>query len=670
MVCKECGAYNAENLTHCRVCSAVLKESDMTEPVSVQESGRPARNFAQAPKWPTRAFAGATTQPLQAPAAAEATPAAEEPSRPVVPAAAPVQNPVQKPVQKDLNAEVKVCPACGKPLVSDAPFCAYCGTRVSAQPDAAEEPVRPAKRPAAVSSKPIVEDEEIEEFESFDDDDLEEEDFDYEDDFDDLYEEDDDDFDDDLYDDEFDDDDEDFDMPRKKGKGGTILFVVLVVVLVALIAVFGGYVLKKNYGGSFSNMIASLTGKSQPDTEQTEDTQGGSILSNTTTAVTADNMSATIEETIADNVEMFVINVSAPTGSTVRIISNAELATDSVQIQSDDAISLRVPRVVFLPGGYYDSTTVTVTPQLEITLPDGTTKMLSVPSATATVPQVSLVVAEPATNPVEATADGSPIKVSGTVTDHTVEVTVNGQSVQVLEGGVFSYDYTPTSDTEQYIDIVAQKDNCMSAKQSIIVTPYVVKDMSVSVTNEVKTLTAADGIVTVEGSVPAGAAVTAICENENIVCGPVTVSADGKFTCIVEVKKEGCYEINFAATAEGYKDGAVSCIVERAPATDSEAYRKKALNTNKYFTDLVEGKKDDTQLAFTGTIKEIVTTGDYVVFTIEDSAGNRVYACNRSAKSTIDTSDIGDKKRVAGYNAGLYPETTSPYIWAWFIWNL
>ena len=28
MVCKECGAYNAEHLTHCRVCAAKLKDAE------------------------------------------------------------------------------------------------------------------------------------------------------------------------------------------------------------------------------------------------------------------------------------------------------------------------------------------------------------------------------------------------------------------------------------------------------------------------------------------------------------------------------------------------------------------------------------------------------------------------------------------------------------------
>jgi len=667
MVCKECGAYNAENLTHCRVCSAALKETETMGAEAAREPGRPTRNFAQAPQWPSRSF---SAEPLKAeppkpiepaaPTAVEEKPAAAAPVRPAAPVAA--------------APEMRFCTACGKQLFADAPFCAYCGTKnallgaapVAAAPAPAAAPAedtRPVKRPAPTAPQPIPEDE-YEDDEFYDDEDFEEE-YD-DDDFDDLYDDDDDDFDDDFYDDEFDDDEfDDDDMPRRKGKGGTILFIVLIVVLLALIAFFGTYILKKNYGGSLSTMISSLTGKTEEESVDGE--QQGSA--EPVEKVTADNMTATIEETVVDGVEMFVINVKAPTGSRVRIISNADLAVDYVDIQRDDAISLRVPRVVFLPEEYFDSTTVTVTPQLEVTLPDSTTRMLSVPSASVTVPQVSLVVTEPAISPVEATADGSPIKVSGTVTDHTVEVTVNGESVQVLEGGVFSYDYLPTSEGDQSIDIVAQKINCMSAKQSIAVTPYVIKEMSVSVTSEQSALRATDGKVTVEGSAPAGAKINAICENTEITCGPVTVAPDGKFTCIIDVPKEGCYEINFAATAEGYSDGAATCTIERMPSTSSSTYRDKSLNINKYYEDAVSGKKTDTQIAFTGTIKEIVTTTPFVIFTMEDSSGQTVYVCNRSDKNTIDNSDVGEKKTIAGFNAGLYPETSSPYIWGWFIWN-
>ena len=59
MVCKECGAYNADHLTHCRVCAAKLKDTESSADQAAQEPGRPSRRFAQAPAWPKEAYAGA-----------------------------------------------------------------------------------------------------------------------------------------------------------------------------------------------------------------------------------------------------------------------------------------------------------------------------------------------------------------------------------------------------------------------------------------------------------------------------------------------------------------------------------------------------------------------------------------------------------------------------------
>ena len=69
-------------------------------------------------------------------------------------------------------------------------------------------------------------------------------------------------------------------------------------------------------------------------------------------------------------------------------------------------------------------------------------------------------------------------------------------------------------------------------------------------------------------------------------------------------------------------------------------------------------------------MKEIIPNeAGLVIFKLEDSAGNVVYVCNRSDKNKIENNDLNKSKTVAGYNAGLYPETTNPYIWGWFIWN-
>ena len=53
--------------------------------------------------------------------------------------------------------------------------------------------------------------------------------------------------------------DEDYDdMPQKRGKGTTILFWGLIALLLALIAVFGMYIAKKNFDGDVGKMFASI----------------------------------------------------------------------------------------------------------------------------------------------------------------------------------------------------------------------------------------------------------------------------------------------------------------------------------------------------------------------------------------------------------------------------
>ena len=110
--------------------------------------------------------------------------------------------------------------------------------------------------------------------------------------------------------------------------------------------------------------------------------------------------------------------------------------------------------------------------------------------------------------------------------------------------------------------------------------------------------------------------------------------------------------------------------MERAPTTKSSTYRDKALNLNKNYQKVVDGKATETTVAFTGKVKEIVQSDGMVIFTLEDSSGNLVYVCNRSDKNKIENDDLNKSKRVAGFNAGLYPETLNPYIWGWFIWNV
>ena len=792
MVCKTCGAYNAEHLTNCKVCGAKLKSSEkidgnkpeeqikkdayISENVQSEstkkEGGRPERHFTKSPAWPEKPFQ-----------ASESSAQRRNPSRNDSQDISLNEEKSSEAGQKFYNegfsgkskynsrsdssaVKKNYCKNCNKELIDGAMFCPYCGTNNSPieapKTSVTEDSLREGNesdsrhknssfnteagaahgftRPRNGSLRPNVDSfneynsddlgssnsrnskktntlKDIDGIDDMDDDflfdqpskksaksslkkndsklldddfedDLDEDfsdkkpskkskkglfgkkksaDEDFDDSFDDI-QDDEEEFDDDYYDQEFDDDEEE----GKKKKGGTVLFIILVIVLLALIAFFGTYILKKNYGGSISNLVSSLKGTEQTATENAAEASAN-IVSTDTQTFDPNDLSATIAETELDGVEFFVITVHAPTGSIVKVLSKASLENDTATVQQDNQVAIRVQRAIFLPGDYCETSTVTVTPQLEITKPDGSTEVLNVPSGTVTVPQVSLIVSKPETNPVEATADGSAIEVSGTVDDYNVSVSVNGASVDVYANedgsGIFSYEYTPVANQEgQTIEIVAKKENCKTASQIIEVTPYVVKDMSIEVTSSITALRAADGLVTIEGTVADGATVTATCDSDVVKVGDVVVS-EGRFTCPVQISEEGCFTISFKGTGDGFNDGSTTCIVENMPSTKSSTYKTKALNVAKNYQKIVEGKADSKQLLFTGTIKEITSLDPYVVFRMEDSSGNSVYICNRSDRNKIDNDDIGKKKTVAGYNNGLYPETSNPYIWGWFIWN-
>ena len=142
MVCKECGSYNAENLSACKVCGAKLRDDDTgansADDVNANEDGRPARDFVKPPAWPKSAFSGAPEKPVST--GSSESPLSSSTFRPTIPPRAAA------------SAPTPTCPHCGKPVLSDAPFCAYCGQRLGGEAPAASAPVsaRPAAKPAPV----------------------------------------------------------------------------------------------------------------------------------------------------------------------------------------------------------------------------------------------------------------------------------------------------------------------------------------------------------------------------------------------------------------------------------------------------------------------------------------------------------------------------------------
>ena len=679
MVCKECGAYNADHLTHCRVCAAKLKDTEPDTAQTAQEPGRPARRFAQAPAWPKQAFAGAEeSQTAAAPAAAQKTdepakaepaqeqpaekrqPVAQQPRPEAQPTAAPAEpaapKVVERPAAKPVEKQQSVCAHCGKPLLPDAPFCAYCGTPVGSAASAQNAaPVRTEETAAAAgtaarrfSKRPEKAPEPVK------------------DDYADLYAEDEDDFDDEYDDDLYDDEEE----PAGKGKGGkgsTILFWGLIVVLVALILGLGWLFISKN--GGFDSVIGKWFGGDAATT--TPGTADGDSTPDPNAVISTNGMSASIEPaTLNNGGEGFLITVNAPNGSVLHIITDAALDSDRVTISQDNAVKVMVPKEVFLPGDYADTETVSVTPQLEIISPDGTTTPLQVPAVSITLQPLTLTITEPATLSAEQKPDNGAITVKGTVDDHTVEVYVNDNPVPVYEGGQFQTEVTPEVDPENGGEIVvtAKKKNRVTATQTIAVTPYVVKDLAMAITTEVNDLRAEKDGVVVNGTVTTGATVKVTSDSDKVTCGETIVTATGTFSCPVTITEDGFYTLTVTGTLEGYNESKLTCYVERVPGSSS-AFKGKCTDISKLYGKLVDGSTTSANIVLKGKIKEIVSTTPYTIVKVELSDGKEVMVCNRSLKNTLAEDDIGRTKEIAGVYAGLYPDTELPYVWGWFIWN-
>lgn len=717
MVCKECGTYNAENLTHCRVCAAKLRDDDTAvEEKPAREDGKPARDFVKAPSWPTRAFTGAPENQPISPAGAPAPSGSIRPTIPPRPAA----------------PQTVACPLCGKTALADAPFCPYCGTRI-VQETASDAPApvpgtRATARPMSAAVKPAPQP--ARRVDDFDDDDEYDEDeapkkpakkqlakrpardldeYDDEDD-------------EDEYDDE--DDDEEFDdMPRKKGKGTTVLFWGLIVLLLALIAVFGMYIARKNFDGDIGKMFASIGSIFNKN--------GGDAVDPAATEPDVSTESAMYTASISEETdpttgaEIFAIDINAPTGSVVRVVTEAALTSDTVTIPSNDHVILHIPRDVFMPNKPVDSEVVTITPNLQVVSADGQVTQLTVPEITVTVPALSMTLTEPAADTVTGTYNSAPIPIVGQVNNYDGEIAVfiNDEQVYVDSTGMFTSSYTPktpmisqptetaapvdtaaddtatgedaedaatgedaedavaedtaadTVDTgavsanAETITIEARKNNCVTARKVIVVEPYQMQTMPLLTTNSLESLSSAEGTVTLSGTVTAGAKITATCASTDVTFGEATVSATGTFTLAVSIAKVGAYDIALTGKLDGFYDGNASVTVERPPSDSSSTFKKNCLSLADNYTKVSTGATTSGNFQCTGKITEIISTEPYTIFRVALSDGQEVICVNRSAKSTINSSDLKEKKQVAGSLKGLYTDGKTPLLWCWFIWN-
>ena len=544
----------------------------------------------------------------------------------------------------------------------------------------------------------------------------------------------------DEYDEDYDDEEYD-DAPPKKGKGTTILFWGLIVLLLALIAVFGMYIAKKNFDGDIGKMFASIG--------TVFNKNGSEDVNASDPAATADPGAQMYTASISEYTDpttgavSYDIDIAAPTGSAIRIITDTTLKQDTATVAANNRIILRIPRDVFMPNAPVDSEVLTIQPNIQAISADGTqTTQIEVPEITVNVPALSMTVTEPTADTVNATYDNSPIAIIGQVNNYDGEIAVfvNDEQVYVDSTGLFTASYTPkapaaalaaptatpaasvdpaatpnpsaspdastspgaspstspstspeanledeaaattepvaddtatagTSGGTESITIEARKNNCVTARKVITVEPYVMQTMSFTVTNDLKGLSSAEGSVTITGTATPGAVVTATSPSADVTFGQATVSETGTFSMVVSIAKVGAYDVSLVGKLQGYYDGTANLIVERPPSASSSAFKKASSDLAKSFDKIVAGTVTSGDFVVTGKVTEIITADPYTIFRVHISDGVEVIVANRSAKSTINSSDLKDKKQIAGSLKGLYTDGTTPYLWGWFIWN-
>ena len=726
MICKECGAYNPDHATYCKVCAANLKEDSAPAGAKDGES-RATRTFVR-PSWtvPTYQKSSRTAEEEQVhvsesedepeeviemePEPAEEEPVEEkdasvdffdeeedeepEPPKPVRRAAKPVviEEEDEDDEDDEEEEEVRVAPKFGR----RAPKASARKMDFEDDDDDEEEPKigRHAAKKPAHKSEPEEDD---------DDDDEEEEDvpayhrserrtkrqpvrLEHED------EDDEDEFNSDQ-----DEDDDSYEYEptppkrKKNGKGnGPLFWILLVAIIVVIICIIVAGVMLLTKGENGLSCGAAETTVQQNDNRQPGlDTKQGSNDQNQQNG--NDLNTVTVENTTNDKgQECFTMTIPATAHSIVTI--QFPSMDDQVNPNdSDNAIffKLTVPKAIYYPDAPVDNPQYSFTPQIFRTESDGTTHQLIVPQQTVTLPTLTIDLEQPTPNEegIIMADKNNNVHISGHVNDDSpyIKLTIDGQESLVYTGGFFETDYTMTSATPVSVTISVEEKNWASATKEITINPYVFtpEKMVLTVDNDRMTELKAGkaGTITVRGKTLPGATLTAVSDDTTqVVCSSVTVDGEGNYTfgITMDVKFYGTAMITLNAEKEDAESGSTQFYVYRM-YDDRKAFNK-GYGSN--YKEVGTGSKNLTISAmlaqqstyatnnygFRITAKvDSVTKGEdgytYVQMTLV--SGETVYVINFSDKWDPAT-NVGSKYNIYGNFLGTYTDGTTPLFAGFF----
>lgn len=641
MICKECGAYNPDHATFCKVCAASLKED--TAPKPVEEEPQPTKRFSR-PSWMAAEHAEPVKQDVK-----ETSDAIEEAAEAEEPVANPVE-PEDVPVHEEEETPV--------------PIWSPSRSRMIPEPnDTDEEEEEDAQEPEEEESDEepdsIYNDEEA----------LEEDDgaFEYE------------------------------PTPPKrkqnKKKNNTMFTVLLIAIIVVIVGilVLGGYMLLKNQLNCGKSPEKS--GDAEQTSTQTGEQPSTPVEPETTEEPALDAKNAQLQEMIDENGnELLVINYVLPAHSTIEIYfphqDNFTYTNDS---DKDIRRGVKVSPAVYYPNRPLEPGESTMEFQPEITIhnADGSSYPVNCPSYTRSFPTLEVTVTEPIPEGDEPymAPESNVVSIEGIVNDPGAEVTVNGVITTIYVGNKFMYDYkfadTATEDTVETVTISATKNNCVSDTKEVKIHAYkfIPEPMKLEVRSEGSALRAdKSGKLTVTGTTLPGATLKAASDNAtNVLCGSVAVDAEGNFSFQITTDPSfyGMSVITLNAEKEGAESGSTKFTITKGFA-DKDAFLKfynskhnyleipKKITIDVLLANQTQYASNDYGFRLTAAVVEVITIdGDTIVKMSLNKTNETVYVHNLSDKWQPGE-NVGAKYNVYGNFIGTYSDTGCAEFYGWF----
>lgn len=659
MICKECGAYNPDHATYCKVCAAKLTPDikDQTSEVPAEDS-QPTKRFSR-PSWVVPEQTAKEEIPAK-----EIEPEEEQTFEEEQENDAPV---VSEPEVEEETAE--------EPASEES---------VEEEPAEEEETLwmpTPVKRTRKAEPEAVAEDE----TENIDTDD--------------------------IYNDEetLDQEDDSFEYeptpPKRKSakkKSNTLFTVLLIAIIVVIVCILvaGGLFLLSTNGVlkcTNSSLSSLMNCSGAQKTTNVTDPSADPNETNAPEATPANNpidmpneTEATLEETTDENGSGIIrITVLVPAKATLTIKLPNPRMEDYVRTNSEDMAKLfavRIDETAFYSEEPLDTPTHIYTPEISIETADGQTYSVNCPSFTREFKMLSITLTSPLANEdgTIMAAEGNVVHFEGKVNDDRgVKLTINGNETSVYADGIFVYDYTMTGSEAETITLVASKSDYVTATSEIRVEPYVFTPdpMVLEVNGDITSLRAdKSGKLTITGKTLPGATLTAVSDNStSVFCGTVNVDSEGSFSMQITMDPAfyGISKITMNASKEDAEDGTLTFVVSRSYKDKDEfvkAYNKaksyKEVNNTITVAELLANQPvyatNNYGFRVSASVAEVMTVdGEQIVKMNILKTNETIYVHNMSSKWTPGD-NVGKKYNVYGNFIGEYQDTGCIEFLGWF----